>query len=80
MALSDVQAALMNVRFEGKNGHDAGAIPCPLMTQSGHLARGPALRPRPVGNHLSTTHILLGRLYPRANRQAGLSHEWYRLL
>jgi hypothetical protein len=28
--------ALTNVRFEGKNGHDAGVTPFPLMTQSGH--------------------------------------------
>ena len=35
---ADVQAALMNVRFEGKNGHDADVTRCPLMTQSGHHA------------------------------------------
>jgi hypothetical protein len=33
-----VQTALMHVRFEGKNGHDADVTRCPLMTQSGHLA------------------------------------------
>jgi len=27
-----VQTALMNVRFEGKIGHDAGVTPCLLMT------------------------------------------------
>jgi hypothetical protein len=29
-----VQIALMNVRFEGKNGHDAGVTRCPLMTHT----------------------------------------------
>ena len=38
--IADVQTALTNVCFEGKNGHDAGAIPCPLMTQSGHFEPG----------------------------------------
>jgi hypothetical protein len=33
-----VPLALTNVCFEGKNGHDAGVTPFPLMTQSGHLA------------------------------------------
>ena len=33
---ADVQNALMNVRFEGKNGHDADVTRCPLMTLSGH--------------------------------------------
>ena len=33
--LADVQPALMNVRFEGKNGHDADVTRCLLMTQSG---------------------------------------------
>jgi hypothetical protein len=33
---ADVQTALMNVRFEGNNGHDADATRCLLMTQSGH--------------------------------------------
>jgi hypothetical protein len=28
--------ALINVRFGGKNGHDAGVTPFPLMTLSGH--------------------------------------------
>jgi hypothetical protein len=32
---ADVQTALMNVRFEGKIGRDAGVTPLPLMTQSG---------------------------------------------
>ena len=31
-----MQTALMNVRFEGNNGHDADVTRCPLMTQSGH--------------------------------------------
>jgi hypothetical protein len=30
-----MQTALMDVRFEGNNGHDAGLTPFPLMTQSG---------------------------------------------
>ena len=34
--IADVQTALMNVRFEGKNGHDADMTRCLLMTQSGH--------------------------------------------
>jgi hypothetical protein len=29
--------ALAKVCFEGKNGHDADAGQCPLMTQSGHF-------------------------------------------
>ena len=28
--LADVQTALMNVRFEGINGHDADVTRCPL--------------------------------------------------
>jgi hypothetical protein len=32
---ADVPLALTNVCFEGKNGHDAGVTPFPLMTQSG---------------------------------------------
>jgi hypothetical protein len=31
-----VQTALMNVRFEGNNGHDADVMRCLLLTQSGH--------------------------------------------
>jgi hypothetical protein len=34
--LADVPLVLTNVCFEGKNGHDAGVTPFPLMTQSGH--------------------------------------------
>jgi hypothetical protein len=34
--IADVPLALTNVCFEGKNGHDAGVTPFPLMTQSGH--------------------------------------------
>ncbi len=34
--LADVPLALSNVCFEGKNGHDAGVTPFPLMTLSGH--------------------------------------------
>ncbi len=33
---ADMQTALMNVRFEGNNGHDADVDACPLMTHSGH--------------------------------------------
>ena len=33
---ADVQTVLMNVRFEGNNGHDAEVARCLLMTQSGH--------------------------------------------
>ena len=33
--IADVQTALMNVRFEGNNGHDANGPLCRLMTQSG---------------------------------------------
>jgi hypothetical protein len=33
---ADVQTALMNVRFEGTNGHDADVTQGRLMTQSGH--------------------------------------------
>ncbi len=34
--LAEVQTALMNVRFEGNNGHDADVTRCLLMTHSGH--------------------------------------------
>jgi len=34
--LADLQSALMNVRFEGNNGHDADVTRCLLLTQSGH--------------------------------------------
>jgi hypothetical protein len=33
---ADMLNALINVRFGGKNGHDAGVTPHPLMTLSGH--------------------------------------------
>jgi len=33
---ADVQTALMNVRFEGNNGHDADVTRCLLMTHFGH--------------------------------------------
>ena len=33
---ADVQTALITVRFEGNNGHDADVARCLLMTQSGH--------------------------------------------
>ena len=36
VALSGRVTALMNVRFEGNNGHDAYVMRCLLMTQSGH--------------------------------------------
>src|SRR6476620_11550657 len=39
-----MQTALMNVRFEGNNGHDAEVTRCLLMTQSGHQRlEGPTL-------------------------------------
>ena len=34
--IADVPLGLTNVCFEGKNGHDAGVTPFPLLTQSGH--------------------------------------------
>jgi hypothetical protein len=37
----DVQTALMNVGFEGNNGHDADVMRCLLLTQSG-LGPAPA--------------------------------------
>jgi len=37
--LADVQTALMNVRFEGNNGHDAYVTRCLLMTQNRHCER-----------------------------------------
>jgi hypothetical protein len=41
--------ALTNVCFEGKNGHDAGVTPFPLMTHSGHaqsMCAMPAKHPK----------------------------------
>ena len=35
--LADMQTVLMNVRFQGKSGHDVDLARCLLMTQSGHL-------------------------------------------
>ena len=35
---ADMATALMHVRFEGNNGHDADVTRCLLMTQSGHVA------------------------------------------
>jgi hypothetical protein len=40
VGLSDVQTALMNVRFEWNNGHDADVTRCLLMTHSGHATDG----------------------------------------
>ena len=37
---ADVQTALMNVSFEGNNGHGADLSVCLLMTQSGHAEIG----------------------------------------
>ena len=37
---TDVQTALMNVRFEGNNGHDADVTRGLLVTQSGHAEIG----------------------------------------
>jgi hypothetical protein len=39
-----VQTALINVRFEGNNGHYAEATRCLLMTQSGHSRRAMLIR------------------------------------
>ena len=36
---ADVQTVLMNLRFEGNNGHDADVTRCLLMTHSGHCYR-----------------------------------------
>jgi hypothetical protein len=53
MALSgreaDVQTALMNVCFEGNNGHAADVTRCVLMTQSRHPPRA-----RHVGSHAAS--------------------------
>ena len=38
--MADVQTALMNVRFEGNNGHEADVTRCLLLTQPGHSQRG----------------------------------------
>jgi hypothetical protein len=35
-----MQTTLMNVRFEGDNGHDADVPQCLLLTQSGHAEKG----------------------------------------
>ena len=35
--MADMQTALMNVRFQGNNGHDADVTRCLPMTQSGHF-------------------------------------------
>ena len=40
------QPALMNVRFEGNNGHDADVMRCLLMTLNGLLALRTELRNR----------------------------------
>jgi hypothetical protein len=37
-----VQTALMNVSFEGNNGHDADVTRCLLMTHSGHCRAHPS--------------------------------------
>jgi hypothetical protein len=34
--IADVPLVLTNVCFKGKNGHDAGVTPFPLMAHSGH--------------------------------------------
>jgi hypothetical protein len=47
--LADVQTALMNVRFEGNNGHDADVTRCLLMT----LSRHPTSERGRLGNPLS---------------------------
>jgi hypothetical protein len=42
------QTALMNVRFEGNNGHDADVTRCLLMTLSGHEEDDPPRASRPA--------------------------------
>src|SRR6476660_135563 len=42
--IADVPLALSNVCVEGKNGHDAGVTPFPLMTHSGRTV--PAIEER----------------------------------
>ena len=44
-----MQTALINVRFEGNNGHDADATRCLLMTQSGHFTLFCHLQDRKAG-------------------------------
>jgi hypothetical protein len=41
-----VQTALMNVRFEGNNGHDADVTRCRLLTHSGQV-----MSPDSFGNY-----------------------------
>ena len=41
---TDMLNALMNVRFEGNNGHDAGAMRCLLMTQTDFCVRWLVIR------------------------------------
>jgi hypothetical protein len=45
---------MMNVRFEGINGHDADATRCLLMTQSGHLVASNLLGPPCKAAHVGT--------------------------
>jgi hypothetical protein len=62
--ITDALLALMNVSFEGKNGHDAGVTPFPLMTQSGHSPRNAAPEPLPPINWAKRTTELRGAFAP----------------
>src|SRR6476646_8656143 len=64
-----VQNALMNVRFEGNNGHDANVTRCLLLTQSGHLAPNHVRLPSTGG---SRARLSLSHIAPRAGHAATL--------
>ena len=68
--LADVQTALMNVRFEGNNRHDADATRCLLMTQSGHLT---ACDPDRGDNDI---HASLSKRFRRLIRETQESWAW----
>jgi hypothetical protein len=59
--------ALTNVRFEGKNGHDAGVTPLPLMTQK-RTRRRPLDLPRRKANGLAVI-VALGKIGCHAVRR-----------
>ena len=83
LAHSELAITRMNVCFEGKNGHDAGVTPFPLMTQSGlrrvgalldflnFVAPTSALGTEGVG----VTSIALCTI----KREIGLLHEDFRI-
>src|SRR6476660_6825999 len=74
--IADVPLTLTNVCFEGKNGHDAGMTPFPLMTQSRHSASMAFTQPSVV----ATAFLNLTASAPvhkEARRPAkGLLHQW----